>query len=301
MELQCDRGRVGAPCGHGASGRRPSITEDLDGRSRGGQGTTGRLGWRQRTDRGRPVWRQLGVPSVTERSTEVDPGATTEWSECNGRDRRSGTSCRMPTFRARSTAETASMTQVAMPGRVWDRHVPAPGGEEPTSLPRREGPTEGPRRRVPRRHARGRDGGARSSGGLPFPTEVGIGRPPRTVRGKGRQQPRGLCEHNPQRVDDHPRVLVRVTRSNNPIRGREEARPKPSDPRSRVERALVRNAAFHGEHRNARCGISRFVRSVYRQYQGVLRPPRLQTFHTPYSLYILYVGRFMWKPIPRGP
>jgi hypothetical protein len=172
----------------------------------------------------------------------------------------------MPTFRAKSTAETVSMAQVTMPGRVWDRHVPAPGGEGPTSLPRGEGPKEGPRRRDPRRHARRHDGVARSCSGLPFPTEVGIGRPPRAVRGNGRLRPRGLCEHNPQEVDDHPRVLVRVIRSNNPIRGREEVRPKPSGPRSRVERELVRNATFRGGHRNVRCGISRFIRSVYRQY-----------------------------------
>ena len=172
----------------------------------------------------------------------------------------------MPTFRAKSTAETVSMAQVAMPGRVWDRHVPAPGGEGPTSLPRGEGPKEGPRRRDPRRNARRRDGGARSGGGYLKPTEVGIGRPPRTVRGNGWLRPRGPCEHDPQEVDDHPRVLVRVIRSNNPIRGREEVRPKPSDPRSRVERALVRNATFRGGHRNVRCGISRFIRSVYRQY-----------------------------------
>jgi hypothetical protein len=193
MGLQHDRGRVGVPCGRtvrpGDGHRSP-----LSGRPRpeplGGDRTFGltsmdRPRSARRTATGRPV-------RDGNRSTEVDPGATTERSGCDGRDRRSGTRCRTPTFQATSTAETASMAQVAMPGRLWDRHVPAPGGEGPTSLPRGEGQTEGPRRRALRRRARGRDGVARSRDGLPNPTEVGSGRPPGAVRGKGRQQPRGL-------------------------------------------------------------------------------------------------------------
>lgn len=83
-------------------------------------------------------------------------------------------------------------------------------------------------------------------------------------------------------------MLERVIRSNNPIRGRKDAGPKPCANRSWVERALVRNAMKRVVHRNARCEISRFIRSLYRQYKRAVRPPRLQTLHTSYSLYILY-------------
>lgn len=123
---------------------------------------------------------------------------------------------------------------------------------------------------------------------LPILAEARAGRPPGVEHGNGGSRPKGLCKHNPIGMEDHPRVLERVIRSNNPVRGRKSAGPKPCAHRSWVERTLVRNAMKRGVHRNARCELSRFIRSLYRQYKRAIRPPRLQL---PYALFPIYPFR----------
>ena len=102
--------------------------------------------------------------------------------------------------------------------------------------------------------------------GHPFLAEARAGRPPGVGHGKGGSRPKGLCKHKPQR-DGGPSSRARACHPvQQPDPWPESAGPKPCSHRSWAERTLVRNAMRRGVHRNARCELSRFIRSLYRQY-----------------------------------
>ena len=152
-------------------------------------------------------------------STEADPGAATERSVGDGRARRSGSRCRDPTFRARSVAETTKGAQVTMPGRLRignDQrpagvcHPVSPEGDAGRCRPVDASPDDLP------------EGGAAVRGpeAVSGPRRSEVRAAAKGLRGSGWACPRGPCEHDLHGLEDHPRVLVRVIRSNVPRDGR---------------------------------------------------------------------------------
>jgi hypothetical protein len=255
------RSRRGPMRTHGASGRRPSVIPDraaeagavrerpdawvdVVGPTEAGPSDDdwASRSWRERIDRGRPGChdRTVGMRRLVPPRRGQVPHADVP-SHVDGRSRLDGSGRHA---RARG-----------------DRHVPAPGGVNHPRSPEGE---VGRRDPVDATHDGSPEGEPAVHGRrwIPVPHRGGD----RSATGgrarEGKVSAKGSVRAQSPEVDDHPRVLVRVIRSNNPIRGRGDAGPKPSASRSRAGRALVRNAASRGEHRDARCGISRFTRSL---------------------------------------
>lgn len=195
--------------GQGRHRPKPGRTK-ADGRFRRGRGT----------GRNRTVGQQLDVPNAVEGTTEIGPEAAKERSGATGGTAEAGPGVadRRPRSCVRSKPDGGPGSPCLDADGVGE-HQPPTGQVRPFSPEGEAGrcrladashdgpPVGGPAAQGPRRY--------------PNPAEAGIGWSRRTLHGNGRSRPRGAVRaQSPKDREELPRVLVRVTRSNNPVRGR---------------------------------------------------------------------------------